>query len=82
MKGWEKKGIVMLFLKYQPSLASGPAAALTAVQIQLQLLWALPCLAQGSASPAHACQGCQARDSFGTEHTTQQGQRDAAAIPV
>lgn len=29
------------FLKYHPSLASGPAAALTAVQIQLQLLWTL-----------------------------------------
>lgn len=82
MKGWEKKGIVMLFLKYQPSLASGPAAALTAVQIQLQLLWTLPCLAQGQASPAHTSRGCQARDSLGTGHTTQQGQRHAAAIPV
>lgn len=31
--GWEKKGIIMLFLKQEPGSASGPAAVLTAVQV-------------------------------------------------
>lgn len=75
--GSEKKGIVMLFLKYQPSLASGPAAALTDVQIQLELLWTLPCLAQGRASPAHASRAARqgtalGQNTAGTERCWQQ----------
>lgn len=67
--GREKKGIVMLFLKYQPNLASGTAAALTAVQIQLQLLWTLPCLAQGWASPAHTSRAARQGTALGQNTT-------------
>lgn len=31
--GWEKNGILMLFLKHKPGAASGPGAVLTGVRV-------------------------------------------------
>lgn len=81
MMGWGKKGIVILFLKYQPSLAPGSAAALRAVQIQLQLLWTLPCLGQGLAAPAHTSQAARqgtalGQNTIGTGRCWQQSQSE------
>lgn len=69
--GWEMKGIVMLFLKYQPSLASGPAESSPSCCGHWPRVW----------HHLHTPQGSP-RDSFGTEHTANLDREVLAAIPV